>query len=117
MLEIASQIILCLLVASALGFMLGFLIAKNAYKSSKEIGFKSLKKESEPNKVDLNNLTHIKGIGLKISLQLNELGITNISQIASWKEEDIEWLDKNSPLVKHLRKYKWIEQAKDMIWI
>ena len=114
MLEIALQIVSSLIIATILGFTLGFLISKNIYSSSKTLGFDSLKKESIPGKIDLDNLTHIRGIGLKISLQLNELGITNITQIASWTQKEIDWLDENSNLVKHLKKYNWIEQAKDM---
>ena len=153
MLEIASQMILCLLLAALLGFIIGYLFGKgtcanddcgyteeashedthdshevqgiasttvaaeeNSEKSSEE----STKVPTEDDKPVLltaprngqkDNLTRIKGIGLKIEEALNEIGIYHFDQIAAWDAENIAWADSTLGFPGRAQREQWVEQA------
>ena len=121
MLEIAGQIILCLLIAAIIGFILGYLLGRascgddqDCYKSThqdEEIG-KKPNFLSEPIGGKKDNLQLIKGIGATIENELNELGIYHFEQIASWGESEMVWIDKYLAFPGRAKRENWVEQAK-----
>ena len=63
--------------------------------------------------VDGDDLTKLKGVGPKLALQLNELGVTSFAQIAAWSEADIDRIDDQLGRFKgRIRRDNWIEQAR-----
>lgn len=141
MLEIASQMILCLLLAALLGFIIGYLFCKATCKDdlgcereeshdsvSESHGIASKSDESDtdvaidpgeaperlegPRNGQKDNLTRIKGIGVKIEETLNNEGIYHFDQIANWTEENIKWVDANVAFPGRVKREKWVEQAK-----
>ncbi len=151
MLEIASQMILCLLLAALLGFIIGYLFGKmtcasddcaeeshapspvesshteatvvNTPKSAdKKMALSddtSLSEEgdkpillSAPRNGKKDNLTRIKGVGLKIEEALNEIGIYHFDQIAAWDTENIAWADSTLGFPGRAERENWVAQAK-----
>jgi len=141
MLEIASQMILCLLLAALLGFIIGYLLCKatcnddlgcdtegshDAHTESQHTKEVSGEQDTssavdegtapqrldEPRNGQKDNLTRIKGIGVKIEETLNEKGIYHFDQIANWDEENIKWIDANVGFPGRIKREKWTEQAK-----
>ena len=62
-----------------------------------------------------DNLTLIKGIGMVIAKQLNDLGVYYFEQIAIWEEEDIAKVDQYLAFKGRIKREKWVEQAKDLV--
>jgi len=150
MLEIASQMILCLLLAALLGFIMGYFFGKStcdnnncdhkeelnhknthdshetqksvstvvsSSNSSEEIEKISIEDEkptllSAPRNGEKDNLTRIKGIGLKIEAALNEIGIYHFDQIATWNKENIAWADSTLGFPGRAEREQWVTQAK-----
>ena len=146
MLEIASQMILCLLLAALLGFIIGYLFGKmtcanddcghveeeshddthattNSVPSASiapvsltgetsEEGNQSLKILTAPRNGEKDNLTRIKGIGMKLEESLNEIGIYHFDQIAAWTTENITWADSTLGFPGRADRENWVEQAK-----
>ena len=117
MLEIALKIIICLIIAAILGGMIGYLLGRlkcNKSSSTKQdisVG-KKPKFLVSPRKGKKNNLTRIKGIGIKIEETLNSIGIYHFDQIASWNSEEINWVDSNVAFPGRVKREQWLEQAK-----
>lgn len=128
MIEIASQMIICLIIASFLGFLIGFFIGKvsankknfvrNNIKSqtgnvSGNIYNKPLIR-SLPRPRGKDNLQEIEGIDESLEDKLNELGIFHFDQIAKWSEKNFEWVIEHFSLDEEkIKEEKWIEQAKE----
>jgi len=148
MLEIASQMILCLLLAALLGFIIGYLFGKGTCASdecghtpevSHEVTHDSHEVQSitsatidetaqasaEPTTEDdkpvllsaprngkKDNLTRIKGVGVKIEETLNDIGIYHFDQIAAWDDENIAWADSTLGFPGRAKRENWVEQAK-----
>jgi NADH-quinone oxidoreductase subunit E len=154
MLEIASQMILCLLLAALIGAIIGYILGKSTCddgdcgqgttngsetevqgiadtKSSEDISKTSSSKTSSkksskevdvaistpttlsaPREGGKDNLTRIKGIGLKIDEALNGIGIYHFDQIAAWEEENIAWADSNLGFPGRAKREDWVAQAK-----
>ncbi len=150
MLEIASQMVLCLLLAALLGFIIGYLLGKSNCSSDIHCDTEETHHEEEedhheevaplmsqvsdeeevvvseeeipsgvapellsgPREGQKDNLTRIKGIGLKIEEILNNQGIYHFDQIANWNEENIKWVDKNIAFPGRVEREQWVEQAK-----
>jgi len=150
MLEIASQMILCLLLAALLGFIMGYFFGKStcannncdhieeinhsnthdshetqesastvitSSNSSEKIEKISIEDEkptllSAPRNGEKDNLTRIKGIGLKIESALNEIGIYHFDQIAAWDKENIAWADSTLGFPGRAEREQWVTQAK-----
>ncbi len=89
----------------------------------------SSKKDKNPDVVDISpvpkllkepvngkkdNLTLIKGIGIVLENKLNDLGIFHFSQIASWTQTQIDWMDLKVPFPGRIKREKWVEQAKKL---
>jgi len=58
-----------------------------------------------------DNLTRIKGIGLKIEEALNTVGIYHFDQISKWGAEHIEWADETLGFPGRANREKWVSQA------
>ena len=158
MLEIASQMILCLLLAALLGFIIGYLFGKgtcanddcghttevtqedthNSHKTqsitstaaattttavashtppvSAEVAVEDDKPIllSGPRNGKKDNLSRIKGIGMKIEESLNEIGIYHFDQIAAWDAENISWADKTLGFPGRAEREQWVSQAKSL---
>jgi len=164
MLEIASQMILCLLLAALLGFIIGYLFGKGTCASddcghtedthhddSHAVSTHSeaqsiatpivadlANKNQDSNVEDTSNtstetpdldddkpvllsgprngikdnLSRIKGIGVKIEETLNEIGIYHFDQIAAWDAENIAWADSTLGFPGRAQREEWVAQAK-----
>ena len=133
MLEIASQMILCLLLAALLGFIIGYLFGKGTCASddcghtaevvhdthavatavTTESSSTNDKPEllTAPRNGEKDNLTRIKGVGIKIEETLNEIGIYHFDQIAAWDTENIAWADSTLGFPGRAERENWVEQA------
>ena len=67
---------------------------------------------THPRNNQKDNLTRIKGIGVKIEEGLNGIGIYHFDQISAWTEDNIIWADKKLNLMGRIVREKWIDQAK-----
>jgi len=128
MLEIASQILICLLIAALIGFIIGYLLCKSTcsdkldchndtHESHNEHEEETQTEENAPlllgeAPTNPDNLTKIKGIGATIEQKLNEIGIYTFEQIAHWNEENIRWVDTNLAFSGRVKREDWINQAK-----
>jgi len=137
MLEIASQMILCLLLAALLGFIIGYLFGKGtcasddcghtaevqhdshdthavATTATTDSSSANDKPEllSAPRNGKKDNLTRIKGVGVKIEESLNEIGIYHFDQIAAWDAENIAWADSTLGFPGRAKREEWVTQAK-----
>lgn len=60
-----------------------------------------------------DDLTTIKGLGPKLAVTLNELGVTSFSQIAAWDDSEIDRIDSQlGRFSGRIRRDNWVEQAK-----
>jgi len=59
-----------------------------------------------------DNLTLIKGVGIKLEEKLNELGIFHFDQIAGWSQEDIDWVDSSLSFSGRIQRDSWVDQSK-----
>ena len=64
---------------------------------------------------EADDLTVLKGIGPKLSAVLNDLGVWNYSQIASWTPEHIAWLDEKLAFKGRIYREAWVEQAQSLL--
>lgn len=129
MLEVASQMILCLLLAALLGFIIGYIFGKStcagdsctehvddAHHDTHEVT-STASEDTKP--VLLNaprggkkdNLTRIKGVGVKIEEALNDIGIYHFDQIAAWNEKNIAWADSTLGFPGRAKRENWVAQA------
>lgn len=61
----------------------------------------------------VDDLLRIKGLGPKLALALQDLGVTSIDQIAAWKDADIDRIDAQLGRFEgRIRRDRWVEQAK-----
>ena len=133
MLAIALKIIICLILAALLGFIIGYILGKNSCKNKECIETETHEKGtakaapapevmsgqeplllSAPRNGIKDNLTRIKGIGVKIDETLNTIGIYHFDQIANWNSEHVVWVDKNIAFPGRVEREQWVEQAKKL---
>lgn len=62
-----------------------------------------------------DELTQIRGLGPKAAEKLREAGVTTISQIARWEEEEIDRYDKLISGRGRIRRDNWVGQAQDIV--
>ncbi len=65
-----------------------------------------------PRNGEKDNLTRIKGIGVKIDAALNAIGIYHFDQIAVWTEENMAWADRELAFPGRAKRDDWVGQAK-----
>jgi predicted flap endonuclease-1-like 5' DNA nuclease len=141
MLEIASLIVVNLVIAGIIGIIIGYLIGKNSFPSIKPIGNETKPEDknekvkhainpifkknsaldskplilSSPKLSGKDTLTKIKGITSKIESDLNNLGIYHFEQISQWSNKNCEWVEEFLLLPKIVRANQWVEQAKVLL--
>lgn len=120
--------ILCLLLAALLGFIIGYIFGKSTCAqdscgTSTEATHDTHDHEptqssdtkpvllSAPRDGEKDNLSRIKGIGVKIEEALNEVGIYHFDQIAAWDEENIAWADSTLGFPGRANRENWVAQA------
>ncbi|HEV7306621.1 NADH-quinone oxidoreductase subunit E [Ensifer sp.] len=59
-----------------------------------------------------DDLKLISGVGPKIEVTLNELGIYTYAQVASWKKAEREWVDGYLNFKGRIERDDWVKQAK-----
>ena len=138
MLEIASLIVINLVIAGIIGFVLGYIVGRNSFPKiesiendrvddSREDRVKStlnpiFKKNSildykpliltTPRPTGKDPLIKIKGINSKIEVDLNNLGIYHFEQISKWSNKNCDWIEEFLLLPGVARNNQWVEQAK-----
>lgn len=138
MFEIASLIVVNLIIAAIIGFVVGYIIAKSKYskidsiegdnkdlrpetkaksginpifKKNSKLDFKPLILSS-PKPIGKDNLKKIKGINSKIENDLNTLGIYHFEQISKWSSKNCDWIEEFLHFPGCAKNNQWIEQAK-----
>lgn len=124
MIEIASKIIVCLVLSSIIGMVIGFLIgraSKGKGQSSSSLNPVFTKQGNVYNKPFIlghprpsgkDNLKEIEGITQNIEGALNEMGIFHYDQISKWTQNNCEWVEKYLDIEGKVLQDHWIEQAK-----
>lgn len=128
MIEIASQIVLCLVIAAFIGFLIGFLIGRtfnggavNYNSNTTSYGaiqgniYNKPLIRSAPRPMGKDNLQEIEGIDKEMEDQLNELGIYHFDQIAKWSPKNCHWVEEHFTLEDNqVKESNWIEQAQGL---
>ena len=129
MVEIASQIVLCLVIAAFIGFLIGLVIGRvfcgeknNTYNSITAHGgaaggniYNKPLIRSSPRPMGKDNLREIEGIDSDLESKLNELGIYHFDQIAKWSPKNAHWVEEYLTLEDNqVKEANWIEQAKGL---
>jgi hypothetical protein len=127
--EIISQIVVCLLVAAFIGFLIGFLVGKS-FSNGKRISYNTtmtshlgaqsniynkpvIRSHPRPNGKD--DLKQIEGIDKALEGRLNSLGIYHFDQIAKWTPKNCQWIEGYLKLeINQIGDAKWLEQAQDL---
>ncbi len=129
MIEIASQIILCLSIAALIGFLVGLLLGRSlntdktnniynsnkyVYKNQGNIYNKPLIR-SIPRPSGKDDLKNIESINDELENQLNDLGIYHFDQIAKWSIKNCRWVEEYLILEDNMIiENKWLEKAKSL---
>ena len=132
MIEIASQIVLCLIIAAFIGFLIGLVIGRAFGGSSKTV-YNSVTAHggaaagniynkplirSAPRPMGKDDLQGIEGIDAQMEERLNELGIFHFDQIAKWSAKNCHWVEEYLTLEDdQIKEENWIEQAKSLTTI
>ena len=138
MFEIASLIVVNLIIAAIIGFVVGYIIAKSKYskidsiegdnkdlrpetkaksginpifKKNSKLDFKPLILSS-PKPIGKDNLKKIKGINSKIENDLNTLGIYHFEQISKWSSKNCDWIEEFLHFPGVAKSNQWVDQAK-----
>ncbi len=138
MFEIASLIVVNLIIAAIIGFVVGYIIAKSKYskidsiegdnkdlrpetkvksginpifKKNSKLDFKPLILSS-PKPIGKDNLKKIKGINSKIENDLNTLGIYHFEQISNWSAKNCDWIEEFLHFPGVAKSNQWVDQAK-----
>lgn len=138
--EVASLIIINLIIACLIGFIIGYIVAKSKYskidftdsqnkqnesKDEKKVktGINPIFKKncqldykplvlSSPKPRGKDNLKKIKGINSKIEIELNKLGIYHFEQILAWSAKNCDWIEEFLNIPGLAKNNQWMEQAK-----
>ncbi len=129
MIEIASQMILCLVIAAIIGILIGFIIGK-AFAGDRTPVYNTvtahggaaagniynkplIRSAPRPNGKDI--LKNIEGIDAELEEKLNELGIYHFDQIAKWSPKNCHWIEEYLTLEDdQIKEQNWVEQAKGL---
>jgi predicted flap endonuclease-1-like 5' DNA nuclease len=140
MFEIASLIVVNLVVAAIIGFVIGYIIAKSTcpkiesidngnkenelkpetkvksainpvFRKNSHLDYKPLILSS-PKTVGKDNLKKIKGITPKIENDLNNLGIYHFEQISKWSNKNCDWIEGFLHVSGCAKNNQWVDQAK-----
>jgi len=142
MFEVASQIIICLILAALIGGIIGYLLGKGTCAEQSKCnegteGSHELHIDQQNNEASTNespstdtdvqptllskarngkkdNLQLIKGVGKILEGVLNKTGIYHFDQIANLTEKEISWLDNSMSFPGRIEREEWVTQAKDL---
>jgi len=130
MVEIASQIVLCLIIAALIGFFIGFIVGKlvgeknqsSIYSANtiSHIGAQSniYNKpfiRSAPRPMGKDSLQEIEGIDKNLEVKLNEIGIFHFDQIAEWTPKNCKWIEEHLNLEENqIENQNWLVEAKNL---
>lgn len=129
MIEIASQIVLCLVIAAFLGFLIGFLMGKSFCIKNSSVYDKITPHggsaagniynkpliRSAPRPRGKDTLSEIDGISKELEVKLNNLGIFHFDQIAKWNPKNCHWVEEYFVLEDNqIEEQNWISQAKNL---
>lgn len=144
MLEVASQIIICLILAALLGWIIGYLMGQATCSEGNQCSEEKAnthelhidnkedsttiepinKPEEDVGTAPLlltearaegkDNLQLIKGVGKVLEGVLNDTGIYHFDQIANLTDEEVAWLDNSMSFPGRIKRENWIEQAKQL---
>lgn len=136
MLEVASLIIINLIVAAIIGFIIGYIVGKSRTNTSvKNDDNQVVKRKSTNSSINpvfqknsnldnkplvlsahrpsgKDNLKKIKGIDEKIEEDLNNLGIYHFDQISKWSSKNCDWIEAFLLLPGCAKDNQWVEQAR-----
>lgn len=129
MIEIASKIVICLCLASFLGFLIGFLIGRASrgqtqktctYTSSHDFKVHGNIYNrpiilSKPRPTGKDDLKEIEGIDDKTEESLNQLGIFHFDQMAKWSKKNCQWVNEYLELEGRIDDENWVVQAQDIV--
>ncbi|MCB9097837.1 MAG: hypothetical protein H6630_09550 [Arcobacter sp.] len=127
MLEIASQMVLCLVIAAIIGILIGFYIGKG-FSPDRSLSYNTVTAHggaaagniynkplirSAPRPSGKDQLSQIEGIDKTLEEKLNQLGIFHFDQIAKWSSKNCHWVEEYLTLEDNqIKEQNWIEQAK-----
>ncbi len=129
MIEIASQIVLCLVIATVIGFLIGFIVGKAfggdrkpVYSANPSLMNNKIQANvynkplirSAPRPGGKDDLKQIEGIDRELEAKLNELGIYHFDQICKWNTKNCHWVEEYFILEDNqIKEQDWIGQAKN----
>jgi predicted flap endonuclease-1-like 5' DNA nuclease len=139
MVEIASLIVVNLVIAAIIGFVAGYLVGKPKspkidsigdsdnssiraetntkpainpiFRKNSKLDYKPLVLSS-PKPIGKDNLKKIKGIDSKIENDLNNLGIYHFEQISKWSNKNCDWIEEFLHFPGCAKRNQWVEQSK-----
>lgn len=129
MIEIASQIVICLAIAAFIGFLIGLIVGK-AFGGDRTVSYNTVTSHggaaagniynkplirSAPRPSGKDELQQIEGIDKELEEKLNELGIYHFDQIVKWSAKNCHWVEEYLTLEdSQIKEQNWIEQAKNL---
>lgn len=123
MIEIASKMVLCLAIASLIGFFIGLLVGRATRETKSSIykhnhDFKvhgNIYNRpiilSKPRPTGKDDLQQIEGIDTKTEDDLNQLGIFHYDQISKWSKKNCDWVSEYLSLENRIKEENWVGQA------
>ncbi len=123
MIEIASKMVLCLAIASLIGFFIGLLVGRatretkaSIYKHSHDFKVHGNIYNrpiilSKPRPTGKDDLKQIEGIDAKTEDDLNQLGIFHYDQISKWSKKNCDWVSEYLALESRIKEENWVGQA------
>lgn len=129
MIEIASQIVICLIAAAFIGLLIGFFIGRGSrgngdYSNGVSIGNVKIKGNiynkpeirSRPRPSGKDDLKEIDGIDYALEDSLNQLGVFHFDQIAKWTDKNCDWVEEYLDFEERgvIKAQRWVSQASDL---
>ena len=92
---------------------------KAAAKSATKPARKPVAKDGKPEMLKkaraggADDLKQIKGVGPKMEVMLNKMGVYHFDQVSSWRTKEVQWVDDNLEGFKgRVSRDEWVKQAK-----
>lgn len=129
MIEIASQIVICLLIAAFLGFLIGLFVGRStsgragysAVPSSTSVKirgniYNKPEIRSRPRPSGKDDLKEIDGISADLEDSLNELGVFHFDQLSKWTNKNCDWVEEYLDFEDRgqIKAQRWVSQAQDL---
>ncbi|RXJ91736.1 hypothetical protein CRV01_01195 [Arcobacter sp. CECT 8983] len=130
MIEIASQIVLCLVIAALIGFFIGLIVGKligeknqSSIYSANTVSHVGAQSNiynkplirSAPRPMGKDSLQEIEGIDKNLEVRLNEIGIFHFDQIAEWTPKNCKWIEEYLKLEHNqIEEENWLIEARNL---